>query len=197
MISRTRSNRGNAKTYTSFELLPKGAYVIALKAVKEEKNRNGSGSHLRIRFDIAEGEYKDFYKKQFEANTNEDPKWPNDAIYTLSVPDDNSPEWMLSQWDTFWTHVEDSNPGYIFDGDEKKIAGKVVGGLFHIEQSEYNDNVYDHTRLKWTRPAQDVRDGKYGKLPKDKLIASKPAAPALDNSFVDIPDDAPDDGIPF
>ena len=67
MISRTRSNRGNAKTYTSFELLPKGAYVIVIKAVKEEPNKNKSGSHLRIRFDIAEGEYKDFYKKQFEA----------------------------------------------------------------------------------------------------------------------------------
>lgn len=197
MISRTKANRDNAKTYSSFEILPKGAYVIVLQAVKEEPNRSGSGSHIRIRFDIAEGEYKDFYKKQFEAMTSEDPKWPNDAVYTLSVPDDNSPEWMLSQWDTFWTHVEDSNAGYIFDGDEKKIAGKVVGGLFHIEQSEYNGNIYDHTRLKWTRPAQDIRDGKYGKLPKDKLISEASAAPAVDDSFIDVPENADGTPIPF
>ena len=62
---------------------------------------------------------------------------------------------------TFWANIEDSNNGYVFSGDEKKTVGKVFGGVFRIEQTEANNgNVYDHTRLAYTRVAQEIRDGK-------------------------------------
>lgn len=197
-FSYNKANRDNAVKITVFERLPKGAYVCKILKAEEVKNKNGEGSHIEIGFDIAEGEYKDFYKKQFEANTNEDKKWPADARYCINVPTDDSPEWQVQQWDTFWTIVEDSNEGYTFDGDDKKLKGKLFGGLFHISQSEYNGKVYDHTRLKWTRAAQDVRDGKYGTLPKDKLLdaTSKPSGNTDDSDFMNLPEGA-DEEIPF
>ena len=102
-FSYTKSNRENAVQISSFEILPKGAYVCKILKAAEVKNKNGNGSHIEIGFDIAEGDYKDFYKKQFDANTNEDKKWPNDARYNLNVPDDESPEWMIQQcWRGCW-----------------------------------------------------------------------------------------------
>lgn len=193
-FSYNKSNRENAKQASSFNPLPKGAYVCKILRADETKNANNEGSHIRIGFDIAEGEYKDFYKKQFDANPNEDKKWPADAIYLLNVPNDNSKEWQLQQWDTFWTHVEDSNEGYMFDGESSKLKNKLFGGLFHIEQSEYEGNIYDHTKLKWTRPAQDIRDNKYGRLPKDKLIDSSKTKD--ESNFMNVPEGEGDE-IPF
>lgn len=197
-FSYTKVNRENAIKGFSFELLPKGAYVCKILKVAEVENKSGKGKHVEIGFDIAEGEYKDFYMKQFEANTSEDKKWPTDARYNLGVPDDSSPEWLVQNWDTFWTNVEDSNNGYVFDGDGDKLKNKLFGGLFHNEQSEYNGNIYDHTRLKWTRAAQDVRDGKYGKLPNDKLItaATKSSGKKQDDTFMNVPEGTAEE-IPF
>lgn len=195
MLSVTTINRDNAQVRSAFDPLPKAAYVIKIVGVKEEPNKSGNGRHVSIAFDIAEGEYKEFYKKQFEANTNEDKKWPNDAVFNLNVPDSSSEEWMVKNWDTFWTCVEDSNDGYRFDGDEAKLKGKLVGGKMRNEQSEYNGEVYDHTRFCWACTAQSVREGKAGKLPKDKLIdKSKTSSSGID-AFMEIKEG--DAEIPF
>lgn len=183
----------------TFEALPKGAYVVRIIDAREEQNRNNSGRHVKIAFDIAEGEYKGFYQEQFDRNTSEDRKWPNDAVYYLTVPEDNSPAYVFTNWNSFFADLEDSNNGFVFAGDVKTLKGKLVGGKFHIEQTEANGNVYDHTRLRWTCVAEDVRTGKAGRLPNDKLISSGTAsksAPASDNSFMDIPEGSGEE-IPF
>jgi len=196
-FSYNKANRDNAVKVTVFEILPKGAYVCKIMKAQEVENKSGNGSHIEIGFDIAEGEYKDFYNKQFKANTSEDRKWPADARYCINVPNDSSPEWLVQQWDTFWTNVEDSNEGYVFDGEGNKLKGKLFGGLFCNEQSEYNGKIYDHTRLKWTRPAQDIRDNKYGKLPNDKLITAASSPVKEDDSgFMNLPE-GDDEEIPF
>lgn len=186
-----------AKRRKQFELLPKGAYVVIIKNAKEEANKKGTGSHLTIAFDIAEGEYKSFYENQFNNDTNEDKKWPRDAIHYVSVPDDNSQIYVWDNWNTFFADLEDSNNGFVFSGDVKTLKGKLIGGKFHNEQSEYNGNIYDHTRLRWTCPTEDVRSGKPGKMPKDSLIthAAVPQSPPPSNDFMAVPEG--DDEIPF
>ena len=117
-----------------------------------------------------------------------------DAYFRLSVPDDNAKSYIWDNWNTFFADLEDSNNGFVFAGDVGTLKGKVIGGKFHIEQSEYNGNIYDHTRLRWTCVADDVRNGKPGKMPNDKLI-TPPARPA-DSDFLPIPDNA-DEDVPF
>lgn len=189
-----------SKRRKSFQQLPKGAYVIQIKGAKEIKNKTGTGSHIAIQFDIAEGEYKDFYLKQYQSNTSEDKKWNNDAVYRLGVPHEGSQAFVFDNWNTFFADLEDSNNGFVFNGDVKTLKGKLIGGKFHIEQSEYNGNVYDHTRLRWTCVADDVRSGNPGNMPKDKLISSGSSAGGAtqtdENGFMTIPDGG-DDEIPF
>lgn len=162
-------NRNNRRKV--FEALPKGAYVIKILSAKTTQSSWGE-DQIAIAFDIAEGEYKDFYKGQFDRNTSEDKKWPIDAIFYLTIPHDGCADYVVTNYDSFFADLEDSNNGFVFSGDEKSLKGKVIGGKFHIKQTEYNGNIYDHTRMKWTCVADDVRKGKAGRLPNDKLVDS-------------------------
>ena len=121
-----------------------------------------------------------------ENSTSEDKKWPYDARHYITVPADGCQTFIWDNWNTFFADLEDSNNGFVFGGDIKTLKGKLIGGKFYIEQTEYNGNIYDHTRLKWTCVADDVRNGKAGKMPKDKLIEPTPKTDA--NGFMDIPE---------
>lgn len=186
------------KRKKSFETLPKDCYVVKIMNAKETANKNNSGSHIAIAFDIAEGDYKNFYMEQYENNTNEDKKWPNDAIYRLTVPADGSQQFVIDNWNTFFADLEDSNNGFVFSGDCSKLKGKLIGGKFHIEQTEYRGKVYNHTRLRWTCVADDVRSGKAAKnMPNDKFLNSPSrSSQTAETDFMTIPDNSKEE-IPF
>lgn len=187
MIKVPAYNKNNRRQ--SFDQLPKGAYVCKIMHLEEATSKKGNPM-IKIYFDIAEGDYKDFYKKQYEADTREDKVWSYDATYYLTIPTEGCLPFITEQWDTFWADIEDSNNGFVFDGDEKKAEGKTFGGVFRIEQTEANNgNVYDHTRLAFTRIAQDIRDGKITKLPKDKLVGTEGSA----DDFVNVPETTAED----
>lgn len=180
-------NKNNRKKH--FEQLPRGAYVCKIKHIEEAQSKKGSNM-IKVFFDIAEGEYKDFYEKQYKENTNEDKKWSYDATTYLIIPYDGCAPFITNNWDTFWANVEDSNNGYIFTGDEKSVVGKTFGGVFRTEQTEANNgNIYDHTRLAYTCVSQEVRDGKITKLPKDKLIGAEGSP----EDFTTVPADSAED----
>ena len=51
---------------------------------------NGSnGQSLKVEIDIAEKELKDYYKDQFDNNTNANKKWNNNATKYFSLKEDN------------------------------------------------------------------------------------------------------------
>lgn len=182
-----------SKRRKSFEQLPKDCYVIKILNAKEAANKT-SGSRLDISFDIAEGEFKDFYMQQYKNNSNEDKKWPNDAIFRINIPSDGSPQYVWDSWNTFFADLEDSNNGFVFAGDPATLKNKVVGGKFHIEQTEYNSKIYNHTRMRWTCVAADVRSGKAAKtMPNDKLLAPAKVPASVDTGFIDVPAGSPEE----
>lgn len=177
----------------NFETLPKGAYVVKIMRAYEEAKKNKPGNNLVVYFDIAEGEYANYYMQQYANNSNEDRKWPNDGIFRLNVPDDHCEAYVWTNWNTFFADLEDSNNGFVFNGNPATLKDKLIGGKMRIEQSEYNGNIYDHTRLYWSCIADDVRKGKAGKMPNDKLItvtsrASAPAPKTDADGFMQLPE---------
>ena len=192
-------NRNNRRK--SFSQLPKGAYVVKIIGAEIAKWPSGD-EYIKIGFDIAEGEYKDFYTKQYKAapepTDGKKKVWPYDAVFNLNVPNDNSQDYVKQNYDTFFADLEDSNDGFVFDGDLKKLKGKVIGGKFHNKQSENNGNVYDHIVMKWTCVADDVRSGNPGKMPNDKLIGSGRASgnSSGDDDFMNVGDGIEDE-VPF
>lgn len=175
-------NRKNRRQ--EFVQLPKDAYVVRILGAKVKKTKAGN-SQLNLAFDIEEGEYKGHYQAMYDRKTDEDKNWPNDGVFRLTVPYPGCPDYIVTNWDSFFADLEDSNGGYAFDGNEKALKGKIIGAKMHIEESEWNGKIYSHTRMRWTCTADAVRQGKAGRLPNDKLIERKPTTSGADvNSYV-------------
>lgn len=190
-------NKANRKEDYGLTTLPKGQYVCKIMGVEEVTSAAGNPG-IKIFFDIAEGEYKDFYAKKYQADTREDKTWARDATYWLNIPYDGCHPFITDNYDTFWANVEDSNNGYVFDGNEKTIKGKIFGAVFRLKQSKGKNKkgeavVYDNVELVKTFIAQDIRDGKVKYSPKDVLI--QPEATGNED-FMQISEGAPND-LPF
>ena len=195
-------NYETTRTITDAPKLPAGGYVCRIMAAKVAtyggKDGRPSYEKLEIAFDITEGEYKDFYKNDFDANTHEDKKWK--GVLRLSVPTDNgsdADEWAKRVFRTCIEAVEDSNPGYHWDWNEAGLKGKDVGCLFRNEEWEYNGKSGWKAMPFRFIPVSDAREGKI-KVPKDKPLkkdsANAPAAPVNPSAAVD---DDDDDDLPF
>ena len=136
-----------------YEQLEPGGYICKiLKVITEEKPY---GELLRIGFDVIEGEHKDFYKRKFEKAklSNSEAKWQ--GMYYQTVKQDD-----LKYFKGFITAVENSNSGYKWDWDEKKLVGKLFGGVFGQEEFENNKGkIKLSTKCVWVRSVDQVRKG--------------------------------------
>ena len=181
------------KSVSANEPLPAGGYVAKILNAKVEEY--SWGEKLVISFDIAEGEYKDFFSKQYKENTREDKKWKGN--FRLTVPQESN-QYFDSQKRTFgnaiWA-IEKSNNGYHWDWNETALKGKMVGVLFRNFEWAMDDG-----RSGWATECctlvsvEDVRTGNF-KHPKDKPLKNKPVNNAPASNFTVLDDSA--DDLPF
>lgn len=155
----------------SREILPAGGYVCNILSVKEEDF--SWGSRLVLAVDIAEGEYKGFFKRDFDSNDREDKKWR--GIFRLSIPKDDGTEqdaWTKRNFGNFIWAVAESNPGFAWDWDEKKLKGKTVGLIWRNKEWEMNGRTGWTTEAAGSASVEDIRNGKYRPI-KDKPLKNK------------------------
>lgn len=145
----------------SVEKLPVGGYVITIKSVKYEDNSaKGKADNIIFAFDIAEGEYKGYYAKRFENDTNEDKKWK--GTYRLSVPTDDGSQndgYAKSRFKGFMTSVEESNPGYKWNWDEQTLKGKMLGAAVGEINTEIEGKAITYTAMRYAVSVDSVRKG--------------------------------------
>ena len=156
---------------SSSEPLPAGGYVA--KIMNAEVKEYSWGEVLVISFDIAEGEYKDFFATQYRENTNEDKKWKGN--FRLTVPQEGN-QYFERQKKTFGNClacIEESNSGYHWNWNEAELKGKMVGVLFRNKEWEMDGNTGWTTECCTFTTVDDVRNGKF-KMPKDKPLKNKP-----------------------
>lgn len=164
------------------EKLPAGGYVA--KIMNAEEISYSWGSVLLISFDVIEGEYKDFFRRDYQENTNEDRKWR--GTYRLTIPRDDGSEkdeWTKRTFGNAIWAIEDSNRGYTWDWNEAGLKNKTVGVLFRNREWEMSGNTGWTTECCKLTSVDDIRNGKF-KMPKDKPLENKPA-----DSFADITKD--------
>ena len=189
-------------TYKEVERLPIGGYILKILDVKEVTGE--WGNTLVISFDIAEGEFKDFFAANYKAQTGEDKKWK--GTYRLHVPKDDGSEqdaWNKRRFNTVIVNIEESNSGYHWDWDERKLKGKLIGALFNDKEYDYNGRHGFFTNCHSLVPVEKIRSGKY-EVPaptmlKQKTTSSNPwpagSTPGTDD-FMNIPDGV-DEQLPF
>lgn len=158
-----------AAKYVGGERLPIGAYVCEIKDVKYVAGENGNSDRIDILFDIVDGEYKDFFKNQYDSNTSEDKKWKGrKPIY---VPKDDGSEkdnWTKNTFAKWVNSFEDSNPGYKWNWNEEKWMGLKIGIVFGE-----TGTVIEGREILYTEPrfACDIKKVKDGTAPKAKFVA--------------------------
>ena len=158
------------KSMSASEPIPAGGYVAKILNAKVEEY--SWGEVLVISFDIAEGEYKDFFSKQYKENTREDKKWKGN--FRLTVPQESN-QYFDSQKRTFgnaiWA-IEESNPSFRWAWDENALKGKMVGVLFRNYEYDVDGRQGWSTECCTFVSVEDVRTGNF-KQPKDKPLRNK------------------------
>ena len=184
----------SVQSYSDFERLPKGGYVLKVMGASIGYSKNGN-QYVLISCDIAEGEHAGFYATAYRNNPNENKRWQ--CNYVLTVPADDSPEWMKRRFKTVIEAFEDSNAGYHYDWNETKLKGLAIGGVFNEREYQTDDgNIRRATNLAQLISVDKIREGKF-KIPDDKLLTPTDAAPAVNEGFMTIPDSADETGLPF
>lgn len=169
-----------------FKRLPAGGYICIITDVKDcplgwDPKRPESGDFLRVYFDIAEGEYKDFYADDFGK------KYPDIHSYVRSYK-----EKALGMFKGFLQAVDDSNDTEFVkkaekDFDEKKLIGKRIGLVLGYEEYESNrGDIRERIYVSANRSVEAIETGDY-KVPE--LRKTKPKNNAVPDGFSALGDD--------
>lgn len=172
------------------EILPAGGYVCEIKNAKVEEY-SGGFSNLVLAIEVVEGEYAGFFKKDFDNNTREDKKWR--GRYAISIPRDDGSDmdaWTKRTFNNFIWAVQESNSGYVWDWDEKKLKGKKLGVLYRNREWEYNGNTGWTTEAAGSASVEDIRSGSFRPL-KDKPLKNRPVPQTATEETVDDEDSLP------
>ena len=162
-----------AKGMEDFKALPIGAYECIIKKAQIHKNPESGKESFKVAVDILSGEYKDYFKKRYDSNTNADKKWDNNAVRYLAFQGDN-----VAYFKGFITCVENSNVGYKWNWDETTLTGKKICGVFLYEEYQKQDGT----------KAVKVRLNKFRSLDKMKDIEVSDSVKMLDGSYMSIDD---------
>lgn len=182
--------------------LPAAGYVCKVIGVKYTKGEEGKSDFIEIQFEIAEGEYKGFFQKQYEANTNEDKKYKGRTKIYIPTDDGSEKDGWTKKTFAGWTNAfEESNEGYLWDWDEKKWKNKLIGIVFGETGTVINGRDVVYTEARFAVSAERIRSGNY---PAAKFKAKNgypseggSASSGSDNNgFLNIPEGAVED-LPF
>lgn len=182
------------QAYSDAQQLPTGGYIARIMGAEEKDY--GDTSVLLVSVDIAEGEFKGYYKDRYASDKNNpDRKWK--GVARFYVPKDDGTEqdeWTKRAFKTCIEAVEDSNDGYKWDWDETKLKGKTVGILVRQKEYDFNDRRGWAPEIFKFMAADAIRNNKF-KTPEDKPLkgnasTSKPSASAANNT-ADVDDDLP------
>ena len=172
------------RSFGGRETLPAGGYVCDILSAKVESN--DWGETLVIAHDVAEGDYKGIFKRDYDNNDREDKKWR--GTFRLRLPKDDGTEqdgWKKRSLGNFIWAIEQSNPGYAWNWDEKTLKGKKIGLLYRNKEWEYNGRSGWTTEAISTDSVDDIREGKF-RIPKDKPLANKPVS--VEQTFEELDD---------
>lgn len=151
-----------------------GGYILEIVAVEDVPidPKTGKGDYLRISYDIAEGEFKGYYKAQNERFGGG--KWYANVIKSYK-------EKALGMFKYFMNCVEESNPGFKWNWREKDLVWLRFGATLQEEEYEKRDGSIG-TRLvvKDIKTVKQIIDGDF-KIPATKKL-ERTGAPAVTGS---------------
>lgn len=183
------------RKFTGSKKLPVGGYVLKIMNTKDVTDENGRTRYIEVSFDVAEGDLAGFFADNYKNNTNEDKRWKGKAKIWYPKDDDDSKG--LASLSDIIACFEDSNKNYHWDWDEKKLVGKLVGGIFRTTHTMIDGKQISYTEFAWFTDADSIRNNNFT-IPNDyyKNGASASGGNTNTSSFTDIPS-GEEEGLPF
>lgn len=176
-------NWNEVEEVKGFEKLPAGGYICGITFVEDKPEKE----YLYIEFDIAEGEYKNYYRELYESRGF----WGAHFIKSYK-------EKALGFFKKMLTAFEASNKGFTFNNDEKALKRKLIGLVLGYEQYVGNDgSIKERIIVTDFLPIEDIKAGRYA-VPELKKLSDDSDAPSINNSSdFSESDDLSDDDLPF
>lgn len=175
----------------NFKKLKAGGYICCITDVEDFPQKQ----YLKLEFDIADGEFKDYYRSLYEHKGF----WGGNFIRSYK-------ENARGFFKKFLNAVQASNPNYRFDNDEKSLKGRSIGLVLGYEEYVANSGeIKERIYVADVVSINDITMKNYI-VPQLKKISAyddisfstqpAPSYASADNSdFEDIIDD--DDDLPF
>ena len=164
------------KSASTREILPVGGYVV--KILKAEVESTQWGGRLILSFDISEGEFKDFFRNDYNAQPEDTKKWR--GVWRVNLPSGDGSQqdvWKQKTINNLAACLEESNAGYVWDWDETKLKNKAIGVLFREFEWEMQGRTGVSTEAYSCTDIDSVRAGKYRIGKRRALRQQAPAAP--------------------
>lgn len=154
----------NVEETQEFETVKPGGYVGVIYTAEDNPDKE----YLKLSIDIAEGQFKDYYKELAE----------NRDFWGLTLYRSYKDS-AKSFFKSFYRAVEKSNPGYVWTNDETTLPDKLIGIILQEEEYIKNDGS-ESTRIIINRvvPVDDIRNGNF-KVPEKKYLEKKVEAPKV------------------
>lgn len=108
--------------------VPAGNYAAGIIGAKVESS--AYGERLILQVEIIEGPLTGYYKKLYDSQSGGQFAAKYKGTYSVPIPaDENDPNeaWKTRVLNGLIFALQDSNEGYTWDWDEKKLKGKVLG----------------------------------------------------------------------
>ena len=161
-----------------------GGYICKIIDVEDVPiGADGKGDYLKIEYDIASGDFKDYYKEQFD-------RWGGNwnASFIRSYK-----EKAQGMFKHFTNCMEASNIGYEWDWNEKGLIGKIVGLV--LGEEEYKNNAGEiRTKLvvNQIKTVDEIKNGDFKVPVLKKLSTEKNTLDFISTPLIDN-----DDTLPF
>ncbi len=150
-----------AKKSESFNRLVPGGYVVTIMNVEEYRD-----NCLKVSYDIAEGQFKNYYSKQYE-------QWGGTWRGTSYQAVESRSGDVLASFSNFIYCIEASNRGYTWNWDERTLKGLKVGIVLREEEWINNEGEVKTTlKLDEWKTIADISNGNF--KVKDTKKADKP-----------------------
>ena len=182
-------------TYSGFEakkssnyidLPPVGAYIGEIQAAREAE-QNGRPV-IELFMEITEGEYKNRFHEVYE---DQKERFGDGAkykgIFRLVPPVDGDEDWRRKVFEGNLWAVEQSNTGYKWDWDEKKLKGKKVGISIRKRLYTYNGKDRETTEIGRLESIEEVKAGKVKPMKdRDNRTSETSEASTSGEEFTDV-----------
>lgn len=191
------TNYNNVQSYTESIKLPVGAYKVKIIRAEEQ------GNALCILFDIAEGEYKDFYHKKF---SNDKKAYPSEAkfkgVFRLWYPngderDENNERKMKTALEKICESNSHLHIDFTKEWDGALLKDSYVGMVFREQEYNYKGNHGFSAQPYSLITLADLKEGNFT-IPEPKYLNNSTANSQQNqnDTFNDMPIDEEDD-LPF